>query len=149
MRLCIVWAFAWLSIVAFFTPNARAMTLESFGRMNNDDEATYVALLIDAAERMLKQQGHPDQAAKTEAFFRETGKDGGVQQLAAHLQSMNAVNKRNAINPNNRVPPYQIEDAMELTLKSQEIEVPAKVLLASGKDFHPIGPPRQHLGDPN
>jgi hypothetical protein len=134
--------------VAIFPPvGAPAMTLEDFGRMNNDDEATYVALLVEASAQMLKAQGQNDQAAKTLAFFKEPGKFGGAQQLASHVQAMFATNKLRATNPNNRVSDYQIEDAMEATLREQGIVVPAKYLLARGKDFHPIGPPRQHLGE--
>jgi hypothetical protein len=54
------------------------------------------------------------------------------------------MNKRNAINPNNRAPVYQVEDAMASTLKSAGVIVPANYLLTAGKDFKPDGPPRQH-----
>jgi hypothetical protein len=138
---------AWVSVVWLFAPGAQAMTPDDFGRMNNDDEATYVALLVESSAQMLRAHGEPEQANKTIAFFKEPGKAGGVQQFASHLQTINALNKSHAINPNNRAPVYQIEDALEATLRDQGITVPAKYLLASGKDFRPIGPPRQHLGE--
>jgi len=67
-----------------------------------------------------------------------------VCQLASHLKTINTLNNRNATNPNNRAPVYQVEDALALTLKDAGLIVPAKFLLASGKDFQPVGPPRQH-----
>jgi len=125
-----------------FSTSARAMTIHDFGKMNNDDEATYVTLLVEESSKMLKAKGQPDQADKVIAFFKETGKFGGTQQFASNLQTLDALNKRNAINPNNRATVYQIEDAMELTLKDKGIIVPASYLRTVCKDFTPSGPPR-------
>jgi hypothetical protein len=125
-----------------FASAARAMTIHDFGRMNNDDESTYVALMITESAKLLKAQGQPDKAAELMAYFKEPGKFGGVQQFAAQLMATNANNKRNAINPNNRVPEAQIEDAMEKTLKDKGYIVPAKYLRNALKDFRPDGPPR-------
>ncbi len=125
---------------------ARAMTIHDFGRMNNDDEATYVALLIEGSAKKLKAEGKTDQATELIAYFKVPGKFGGVQQFAAQVEAVDALNKRNAINPNNRVPEYQIEDAMELTLKDKGFIVPAKYLLALNRGFVPEGPPRSRIG---
>jgi hypothetical protein len=145
MRLRIKLVLAGILVASLVSVNARAMTLENFGRMDDDDEATYVTLLVEASTQMLKAEGRPDQAAKALAFFKEPGRDGGVQQFAAHLEAINGQNMRNQTNPNNRVPDLQVEDAMQKTLQAQGITVPAKYLLAAGKDFHPEGPPRQHI----
>jgi hypothetical protein len=139
---------ALISLALVPATGAKAMSIEDFGRMNNDDEATYVALLIEASAHMLRAHGQPDQASKTIAYFKVPGRQGGVQQFAAHLQAINSLNNRNAINPNNRAPVYQVEDAMESTLKDEGIFVPAKYLLESIKDFRPTGPPRQHAFEP-
>ena len=127
-----------------FSTAARAMSIHDFGRMNNDDEATYVTLLVEESAEMLKAHGQPEQASKAIAFFKVTGKFGGTQQFASNLRTVDALNKRNAINPNNRAPVYQVEDAMELTLKDEGIIVPASYLLTASKDFRPSGPPRAH-----
>ena len=121
---------------------AGALTLEKFERMNNDDESTYVAILIEAAAQKYKEAGQPDQAAKIMAYFKTPGRQGGVQQFAAHMQAINATNNRNATNPNNRHPVLLVEDAMSQTLKEQGFDVPTKYLLASGKNFTPVGPAR-------
>jgi len=135
---------AWIGIVMFLTDNAGAMTIDEFGRLNNDDEAGYVAFLVEASAKMLKSNGQPDQAGKIISFFHDSSKNGGVYQLASNLKMINGLNKRNAINPNNRAPTYQVEDAMASTLKDIGISIPATYLLTAGKDFRPSGPPRQH-----
>ena len=145
MRLRIKLGIAVILAGAIFSVNASAMTLENFGRMNDDDEASYVALLIEASTQMLKAEGKPEQASRALAFFKEPGKDGGVQKFAAHLEAINGQNMRNQTNPNNRRPDLQVEDAMQKTLQEQGITVPAKYLLDAGKDFHPEGPPRMHI----
>jgi hypothetical protein len=135
-------------ILPFTAGSANAMTIDDFAAMNNDDDATYVALLVEAAAHMFKANGQPDQAAKAIAYFKDSSSNGGVHQLATYLKMKNAQNKRNAINPNNRAPVYQVEDAMELAFKDAGLIVPAKFLLDSGKDFHPSGPPRAFTTGP-
>jgi len=131
-----------ISVAFCFTSTAKAISIHDFGKMNLDDESTYIALLVSGAAEMLKAHGQPDQASKAIAFFKDTSKDGGVQQLASHIKMVDALNKRNAINPNNRAPVYQIEDAMEQTLKDEGIIVPVSYLLTINQNFKPSGPPR-------
>jgi hypothetical protein len=135
---------ALISFAPLLTAGAKAMSLDDFARMNNDDEATYVAILVEASAKMLKANGQPDQARKAILLFNDSSKNGGVPQLASNLKMINTLNKRNAINPNNRAPVYQFEDAMEITFKDAGIIVPTGYLLTISKDFHPSGPPRQH-----
>jgi hypothetical protein len=91
---------------------------------------------------MLRANGQPDQASKVIAFFKDSRKQGGVNQLAMNMKAMNGLNNRNAINPNNRAHVYEVEDAMALTLKNHGIIVPVGYLLAINQDFQPVGPPR-------
>jgi hypothetical protein len=126
------------------TLEARAMSILDFGRMNNDDEATYVTLLVEGSANLLKAHGQPDQAQRLILFFKVPGKDGGVYHFGDHLREANAVNNRNAINPNNRAPVYRVEDAMASTLKDAGFNIPVTDLLAIGKDFRPSGLPRTH-----
>jgi hypothetical protein len=121
---------------------ARAMPVLDFARMNLDDQATYVMLLVEGSAKMLKAHGQPDQARKAISFFKDSSKEGGVQQFATHLKAINALNTINSTNPNNRAPVYQVEDAMEQTLRDNGIIVPVSYLLTVNKDFVPSGPPR-------
>jgi hypothetical protein len=136
-----------ISFAPCLTVGARAMSIDDFAKMNNDDEATYVAILVEASAKMLKANGQPDQARKAISLFNDCSKNGGVPLLASNLKMINALNKRNAINPNNRAPVYQFEDALELTLKDAGIIVPTSCLLKASQDFRPSGPPRQKTFD--
>jgi len=114
--------------------------------MNDDDDATYVTAMVEGVAKILRANGEPDQARKVIALFKDSSKQGGVNQLAMNMKAMNALNNRNAINPNNRAHVYEVEDAMERTLKDNGITVPASALLAINRDFRPVGPPRVHNG---
>jgi hypothetical protein len=138
-------AAAVFSLSLLCSGTARAMSIHDFGRLNDDDEATYVTFMVEGAAKMFKAHGQPDQAEKTINLFKDSGKNGGVSQFAFNLRTINALNNRNAINPNNRVPVYGVENAMEQTLKDAGIIVPVSYLLTIGKDFIPAGPPRLHI----
>lgn len=138
-------AVAWISVALCLTGTAKAMSILDFARMNLDDESTYVALLVEGTAKMLRAHGQADQARKAIALFKNSGKDGGVNQLAMNLKMLNGLNNRNAINPNNRAPVYEVEDAMELTLKDNRIMVPAGFLFTINRDFRPSGPPRSRI----
>jgi len=125
-----------MTVALLLGNRASAMTIEDFGRMNN----------VEASSKMLKAHGRPDQAAQVISFFKVPGEHGGVYQFADHMKAAFALNKRNAINPNNRIAPLQVEDAMASTLKSIDIIVPASYLIASGKSFAPTGLPRSLSG---
>ena len=135
-------ALALILLAPALNPHARAMTIHDFGKMNDDDEATFVTLLVEDAAKMFKDQGQPDQAHKVVAFFKVPGKFGGVFKLADQIKADYAVNVKNATNPNNRVPELLVEDAMSTMLKSEGFPVPATYLRSASKDFRPIGPPR-------
>ncbi len=117
--------------------------MEDFIRMNDDDDATFVTLLVEGPAKNLREQGKPDQAAKAISLFKDSSKQGGLNQFVMNLRAMNAMNHKNAINPNNRAPVLEVENAMAVTLKDNGMIVPVSYLLAVSKDFHPSGPPRQ------
>jgi len=131
------------------TVSTEAMTLDDFAAMNDDDEATYVTLLVESSAKMLKAKGQPDLADKAIALFNDTSNNGGVHQFADNLKTMHGLNIRNGMNPNNRAPIYQVEDAMSRTLKDAGITVTTKDLLNFGKDFSPEGPKRSYKVAPS
>jgi hypothetical protein len=129
----------------FLTVGAKAMSIDVFGYLNNDDEATFVTLLVQGAADMLKAKGQADQAARVIALFNDSGPHGGVAQLALNLKMMHAVNVRSGITARSGAPVYQVEDAMAKTLMDAGITVSSKYLLSIGADFAPLGPPRSHI----
>jgi hypothetical protein len=128
-----------LAAVFAFSGSSRAMTLDNFARLNVDDEATYVTMMVESSAKLLRQQGKPDEATKTLALFHDASKNGGVSQLAMNLKAAHNRNIMNQINPNNRAAEIMVEDAMARTLKDNGIIVPVSFLLGVQKDFHPTG----------
>ena len=124
---------------------ALGTTFEEFGRLNNDDEAGFIAFELQTAADYLKTQGHPEQADKAIAYFHEPGPHGGVAQLAGNMKSMYATNRKNdSLARGFDTPPSTVEDAIARTLRGTGITVPVKMLLKAGDSFRPDGPPRQH-----
>ena len=142
------WCAAILSAISLFSGNAPAMTIDNFARLNVDDEATYVALLVSGSAKMLRAQGKPDLADKAIALFKDASKSGGVSQFAFNLKTVHNRNNLNATNPNNRTPDLQVEDAMAATLKDNGILVPVSFLLTLRKDFQPTGVRRPTIPSP-
>jgi hypothetical protein len=131
-----------LSLSLLCSGTTKAMSIHDFGRLNDDDEATYVTLLVEGAARKFNTQGQSELAEKTINLFKDSSKTGGLRQFAQNLKTLSALNTSNAINPNNRAAVYGVEDAMALTLKDAGIVVPVSYLTTVGKDFAPAGPPR-------
>jgi len=134
---------------ALGSASAQAMSFDDFRRMNDDDDATYVTNLVEGAAKMLRANGQPDQARQVIALFKDSGKQGGVNQLAMNSKEMYLLNTRNATNPNSRAHIFEVEDAMARTLKQNGFIVPVSYLLTLNLDFHPSGPPRQQTPNPS
>ena len=116
------------------------MSLLIFAKMKSGDQATYVDNMVEGAAKILKDQGHPDQSEKLIALFFQTGKGGGTYQFIDRLKYCDSNNRKNAINPNNRKPVLQVEDAMELLLKDNGMIIPAKDLIPINAHFMPAVP---------
>lgn len=119
---------------------APAMQIYAFAKLKTPDQATYVDNMVEASSKMLKEQGHPDQAQQILDLFRNTTKEGGVNQFVMKMKDCDVLNRRNATNPNNRHPVLQVEDAMSLMLKEHGIIVPVKFLLSVNEHFMPTIP---------
>jgi hypothetical protein len=113
-------------LVALIAGRANAMDILDFARMHLDDQATYVANLVESAAKSLRAHGHPDQADRVIALFHDSSRNGGVAQMAMNLGKLHGENDRAATNPNNRTPAYTVEDALVLTLRDNGINVSAK-----------------------
>ena len=128
---------------------ASAMSIYLFSKMKNPDRATYVDNMVEGAAKMLKDQGHTDQSQKVLDLFGDAGPNGGVSQFVTKLKDVDSDNRRNAINPNNRKPVLQVEDAMALMLKDNGVIVPVSFLLDINKHFTPAAPNIQQIINQN
>ena len=126
-----------------------AMSIYLFSKMKNPDRATYVDNMVEGTAKMLKDQGHPDQGQKVLDLFGDAGPKGGVNQFVTRLKDVDAENRHNAINPNNRKPVLQVEDAMALMLKDNGVIVPVSFLLGINKNFMPAAPNIQQVINQN
>jgi hypothetical protein len=127
--------------------HARAMPIEDFAAMNDDDDATYVTAMVEGTAKMLKTHGQADLAQKTINLFRDSSKKGGLNQLIMNLKTLSTQNTRNQDNPNNRSPVYDVEDAMALTLKNNGVDVTADFLRTINEDFRASGLPRSLMNN--
>ncbi|HEX4140682.1 MAG TPA: hypothetical protein VHY09_10070 [Candidatus Methylacidiphilales bacterium] len=124
---------------------APAMDILFFARMALDDQADYVTSLVVGSARMLRTTGHADEAQKAIALFKDPSKNGGVSQMAKMLKQLQAKNTLNTTLAKSRGPAYDVEAAMQLTLRQNGIEVPLKYLEMINKNFAPQLPMRPHV----
>ncbi len=123
---------------------APAMDILFFARMALDDQADYVSSLVEGSAKMLRATGHPDQAQKAIALFKDPTEHGGVQQLAMNIKELQEKNTLNATLAKSRAPVYDVEWALQMTLRNNGIEVPLKFLETLNKNFFPQLPLRSH-----
>jgi hypothetical protein len=136
--------FLLLAVILPGAGQARAMDILFFARMALDDQADYVTSLVEATAKMLRATGHPDQAAKAIALFKDSSKNGGLNQLVTNMRALQAQNTMSQSATNGRTTHYDVEAAMQMTLHSAGIVVPLKFLESANKNFAPQLPLRQH-----
>jgi hypothetical protein len=135
-----------IALIALVGPgSASAMSIYLFSKMKNPDRATYLDNMVEGAAKMLRDQGHPDQSQKVLDLFGDAGPNGGVSQFVTKLKDVDSENRRNAINPNNRKPVLQVEDALALMLKDNGVIVPVGYLLSVNRNFMPAAPNIQQI----
>jgi hypothetical protein len=125
--------------------HARAMEILYFARMALDDQSTYVSDLVIGSAKMLRATGHPDQAQKAIALFKDSTSHGGVSQLASNLKHLQQRNTITQSVTNGRQTHYDVEAAMQLTLRNNGIDVPLKFMETINRNFSPSLPMRPHV----
>ena len=132
---------ALLSIVLLLTTTGHTMPIYQFDKMKPNDRARYVAELIQSAEKILRDEGNPDVAAKVRHLFTPNAQEGlfslGMGRFMQDLRMERDFDaKRVAQDPNARR--LEVEDAMFLTFTANGIELAAH-LLPRSKTFKPNG----------
>ncbi len=126
---------------------AQAMEIRLYDKMSIDDQAEYVADLIDGAEKALTDQGRPDLSAQISTLFTTNiGGDkfsiGSVEFNRNLAAARVADAERAAQDPTAHR--LEVEDAMLVTLKRNHIPMTPefiKAFRAITKDFQPQSPP--------
>lgn len=128
---------------AMVLPNiVQAMEIRQFDKMSQDDRAEYVSELISGAEKVLTHEGRTDQAQKVESLFSTNGPDGkvsiGMGEFMINLARLRVADaERVAANP--RATRLEVEHAMALTLKQNDVVLPPSFMHV-GDDFKPNFP---------
>jgi hypothetical protein len=137
-------AATFLSAAMLLTGAAQAMEIQQYDKMADQDQNEYVGDLVIGAEKVLTDEGRPDQAEQVRKLFTET-KPGdmvpaGVAEFDINLALARVVDaKRIAKNPDARR--LEVEDAMIVTLRKNNIELPPSFLTVNS-NFHPKLPPK-------
>jgi hypothetical protein len=139
-------------LVAAFMPaalllpgSARAMEIQQYDKMAIEDQVAYQDQLILGAERVLKDEGHADLAAKVEHLF--TTKDPGdahaigIVELERNLAILRVADVKNH-EARPKDPRIEVEDALATTLEKNGIKLPDS-FYSVGKNFKPKHPLKQ------
>ncbi len=125
---------------AMLLPNmVQAMEIRQFDKMAVPDQSDYVGLLVQGAEKVLKDEGRADLAAQVEHLFTTTlphdAHTIGMVEFERNLAIVRADDAENALkHPND--PRSEVEDAMAITLEKNGIELPDAFFIVN-KDFKP------------
>ncbi len=126
--------------------SAPAMEIWQFDKMTGPDQAEFIGVLVQGAEKVLTDAGRPDQAAQVSSLFTTNAPDNsisaGMQQFMVNLAvARHADEKRLEQDPN--VTRLEVEHAMILTLKENNVLLPQSFMTVA-KDFTPRFPPRKN-----
>ena len=130
-----------LSIALLFPCMGNAMPIPQYDKMDKHDRAHYVNLLIKGAYDHLSANGQSAQAERLLYLFENSSAKFGWPQFEKSLQMARVLNAKQAVDPKNKKVPYEVEQALAVTLQNNGILVPVSFLLTINKDFKPSDPP--------
>jgi hypothetical protein len=127
-----------------FPGSLQAMEIRQFDKMADRDQAEYVGLLVQGAEKGLIGQGRTDLAAKVDQLFTKTPPGDrmplGMTEFEINLALLRLADAKNAENnPND--PRVEVEDVMAITLEKNGIKLPDSFCTVA-KNFKPKFPPQ-------
>jgi hypothetical protein len=133
-----------LSAAMLFSSAAQAMEIQQFDKMSQDDQAEYVSDLIQGAEKVLTDEGKPDQAAQVSHLFTTNPPDSkisiGMNDFMLTLAKARVTDAKN-VEKDPHAQRIEVEDAMALTLKNNGIELPDSFFTIN-RGFKPKHPPK-------
>lgn len=128
----------WISAAVLFTSAAQAMEIRQFDKMVKDDQAEYVAGLVQGAEKVLTDAGKPDLAAQVKHLF--TTKDPDLGQIIGMVEFEGRLGIMREFDAQS-----DVEGVMSATLAEDHIELPAG-FDAVVRNFKPKHPPKENIG---
>jgi hypothetical protein len=136
-----IWISAVLSTALLFSGMGNAMQISQYDKMDKHDRTRYVTLLIKGTHDHLSANGQSAQAERVLYLFENSSAKFGWPQFERNLHMARALDAKYAADPNNKKAPYEVEQALALTLQNNGILVPVSFLLTINKDFKPSYPP--------
>jgi hypothetical protein len=131
-----------LAALLFSNFSAAAMQVPQFDKLSQHDRVTYTTMLVLGAKHAIEQHGDQAKVQKLVTLFEDGSTNGGMAQLYKNLAGLRALNDKNAADPNNKQPAYEVEHAFFVTLKDNGVQVPLNIILTLNKDFKPSDPLR-------
>ena len=132
-----------LASAALLLPNmVQAMEIRKYDKMADQDQAEYVGLLVQGAEKVLTDEGKADLAAQVDKLFLTIPAGDkmslGMTEFERNLAIARADDAKNAVeHPND--PRSHVEDAMAITLENNGIKLPDSFYTVA-KSFKPKHP---------
>jgi hypothetical protein len=144
MRASRLTRFAWpLSAAMLFDTTAKAMEIRQYDKMVDRDQADYIQVLVDGAQKVLNNEGRSDFARKMDQLFTEIPAGDkislGMQEFENNLALARVTDAKNVIKDPN-AQRLEVEDVMAATLeKKNGIELPDSFFTV-GSNFKPKFP---------
>jgi hypothetical protein len=137
-------AATFLSAAVLFPASLQAMEIRQFDKMADRDQAEYLGLLVQGAEKGLIDQGRTDLAAKVDQLFTKTPPGDrmplGMTEFERNLAIVRLDDANNAEkHPND--PRSEVEDVMAITLENNHVPLPDSFFTVA-KHFKPRYPPQ-------
>jgi hypothetical protein len=135
---------AFMSAAMLLPSMVQAMEIRQFDKMAMPDQSDYVGLLVQGAEKVLKDEGRADLAAQVDNLFTTTDPGDahtiGMVEFERNLALARAADADRVLkDPNARR--LEVEDAMAVTLKKNGIVLPQSFFTVNS-NFHPKLPPK-------
>jgi hypothetical protein len=128
-----------VSAALLFANAAQAMEIRQFDKMAQDDQAEFVAGLIQGAEKVLTDAGKPDLAAQVKHLF--TTKDPDLGEIIGMVEFEGKLGIMREFDAQS-----DVEGVMSATLAENHIELPASFDTVM-RNFKPKHPPKVNIGD--
>ncbi len=134
-----------LSVAMLFSNTTQAMEIRQFDKMAVEDQADYITLLVEGAQKVLIEEGKKDLAAKVHKLFTEIHPGDtislGMEEFETNLAQARLFDaERHAKDHDARR--LEVKDAIIVTLKRNDIVLP-KSFMTVGKNFKPKHPPKE------
>ena len=135
---------AWpLSAAMLLLTSARAMEIRQFDKMADRDQANYIQVLVDDAQKVLRDEGRSDLAGKMDQLFTEIFAGDkislGMQEFEDNLALLRVNDAEHAQEKNPKDPRIEVEDVLFITLKKNHIDLPDSFFTVA-KNFKPKYP---------